>query len=831
MKRPRPQRRHSSGQPRVVSTGVGAVLLVCGLIFGTPGIAAESEHVREAREQAVLIARAGDVDQAIDRLRALSRQHPANPSILADLVILLRKVGRNAEAVALTRHLPADALPAYAASAWAGALRDQRQFERARQVMLAHSPFRLPRERIFHAMVTSETGRHRQAVALLPDPATPGLAATDLAHMAYVYRRQGDAASALRMCARALQQDPHHRLASQEQVYALSGLGADALAYQLASQRPELIPAAQLDRLRANRTTRHIRNGIRQRDYLDDRKRFREREQPLEQALAELDANLQEFAANGNALQEQNALYDRIVVLHELKRMPEVIQAYRAIGKPEQAIPAYVRLAAAGAFLYQHQPRRAAAIYQAVIAENPGIDVQVYLRLYYALIESEQYEQALQLIEHLHEVTPKWLLPEPPGRGRMANWERLDVDRVWALDAAYRNHEGVAEQRLKTLYDRAPRNIGLINGYATVLRWRGWPEKSARINALALSYAPDDKHARINRANNARELGRYDLWGNTVAELRALFPHDTAIRDSEAFWLDRRQPSISSELVVGRTQGGNILHGNRDRQWNSRLNSPWGDNGWRAYLDHRYTWASFDIDEGRYNRLGAGVEWRWGRKHFWATLSNDRFSGDNVGLAAGWSQWLDDHWQYSLSADSHSTETPLRAQRAGLDGRTFQASLHWRASESRSAYASLGLLAVSDGNRRSSFVAGFSQRLRASAHHITTGGVGLYVSHNSRPGGPYFNPEDSRSVSLRLQHDWITWRHYQRSLTQHFDVSTGSDWQSGFGGAPFIDLLYRHDWRLSRTWALHYGLGWGSHVYDDDRERRLYGVVGFSGVF
>lgn len=795
------------------------------------GMAGEPALAKQAREQAVQLARDSHVDRAITALRQLRGKYPNDQRILADLIVLLRHVGRSEEVVALTRHLRASDLPDYAVMAWAGALRDQHQFERARLILEAHARKLTPTGKIFFAMVTSEAGQRHRAVELLPSPSTAGLNATDFAHMAYVYRRDTDAASALRMCARALRMAPQNRLAQQEQIYALELMGSANLAYQLASQHPGLLPLRQMDRLRASATATHIRNGIHQRGYLLDHHRLKERKLPLERALAELNNNIRRFENEGDKAQAQRSRFDRIVVLQELKRMPEAIKAYKAIGKPDREIPVYVRRAAGSAFLYLRHPQRAAVIYQGLIDENPGIDVQVYLGLYYALIECEDYDKALKLIDKLHKVTPAWRRPEPPRRDRVANWERLAVEHVWALDAAYRNREYLADKRLKSLYDRAPYNLDLLNTYATVLRWRGWPEKAAKLTALAQGYAPRNKDTRINVANDARDLGLYDVWGRKITKLRREFPHDTSIAKSNAYWLDRRDPSISSELIVGRSSGGNIVNGNRDRQWNSRLNSPWTHNGWRAYLEHKYLWANFDNGEDSYDRLGAGAEWEWGRKHFWTTVSDDRFTGKNVGVAAGWSQWLNDHWHYSLSADSYSTDTPLRAHQAGLRGRSYNAGINWRDSESRSAYANLGLLAISDGNKRTSFSTGFTQRLQSSAHHITAGSIDLFANHNSRPGGPYFNPEDSRSASLRLQHDWLTWRRYEHSLTQHFDASIGVDWQTGYGSARSYDLLYRHDWRLARTWELHYGLGWGSHVYDGNRENRVYAVVGFSGVF
>ncbi len=811
---------------------LGAIL-VSSVLFAAPVFAAqhvdEAPGVQKLRTQAVKAAQRGALSLSIDTLTRLHREHPNDRHVLADLVVLLRQAGRNAEIVQLTQSLKPDAMPTYAVRAWAGAERDERKYVRAYTVLKAHEHHLGPKGQVLYAMVTSEKGQTKAAVKLLPPPTTAGLDATNLAQMAYVHRRALDPATALQLCTLALERDRHNPLAREEQIYALSDLGANNLALDLAERNGTLIPPAQQNRLRANLAAANVQDALHERRMLEDQNRFNARNRPLKKVLAEIEQNLRSFPPGSK--EELRSRYDHVLVLRELDRMAEAVAAYEKLPTPESKIPPYVRQAAADAYLALKQPKKAARLYRQLIQENPGIDVEVYLALYYALIGAEQYDDALTLIDKLHRVTPIWLRGAAKGP-RAPNWERLDVDNVWAIDPAYRNHEATAEQRTRTLYQHAPRNVGLINGYATVLRWRGWPTRSQELAEQAAGYNPQDKDTRINLANNARDLEHFDRWGKTITPLKAEFPKDTTIDKSYAEWRDRKRPSISSEYITGLSHGGGgTVFGNRDREWKTRLNSPWTDSGWRAFIDHHYLWSSYDTGAENFNRLGVGVEWRWSRKHFWTVLSNDRLTGQEVGIAAGWSQWVNDRWQYYLSADSNSTETPLRAHQAGYKGRAYHVGVNWQQSESRSAYADVGLLDITDGNKRVSFTAGYTQRLFASAHHITSGGFDLYAGHNSQPGGDYFNPSNSQSAYIRLEHDWITWRHYERSFTQHFEVGTGMDWQAGYGGDGAVDLLYEHRWKFSRTWELHYGVGWGTHVYDGNRERRLFGLIGFSGVF
>jgi hypothetical protein len=391
----------------------------------------------------------------------------------------------------------------------------------------------------------------------------------------------------------------------------------------------------------------------------------------------------------------------------------------------------------------------------------------------------------------------------------------------------------VGEERMRQLSNAAPYNASFLNALATIERWRGWPEQAMQTTLLTQPYAPGSKRTRINLAENNRDLEHFQLWGNQVESLAQDFPTDTTVQKNLAQWNDRGRFSISSEYTVGnsREERGNSLLSNRDKELHTRLNSPWIEQGWRAIADQHYIWSSYFEDTLNYNRFGLGAEWRGKRNHFQIMIDNDKLTGDHVGVSADWSQWLNDNWQYAINGNTYSLDTPLRAKEAGWSGKSAATRFFWRQNESREAYLNLGLLSISDGNKRSHAAAGITQRLFAFAHHLTSAGLDLFSEHNSQPGGEYYNPANTQNASLRLEHQWITWRDYNESFTQYFKISTGYGWQSDYDNQPTFNLYYEHKWTFARTWNLHYGLGWGNNVYDGEYERRLYGRIGFGGIF
>lgn len=786
------------------------------------------------REQAVMIARSGQLNEAIQHLQQLHVQHPSDVRVVADLVVLLRQAGRNSEIPQLTQQQTIQNFPQYAVMPWIAALRDLHLYTDALRLLKElqskdpHGKFGV-KGQILYALVSAEAGQFQEALAALP-VVDATLDATDLAQMAYVSRLAKKPAQALSFSQLARSKDPNHALAIQESVYALSNLSAIDAAYQLASAHPTLFPLQTINQLRADRTVLQLRDAVSERERLDGSRRFAVRNQPLTDVLAAIDENLKIFPPQ--SAQYRRTQFDRIYVLRLLNRMPETITAYTQLTVPADQIPTYVQRAAADAYLADHQPKIAAQMYTALLKQQN--DAALSLSLYRALIEAEDYPQAAEVLAKLDRETPLYSRHVSSGGQRMPNWERLEVDQTVAMDAAYRNHLAEAEAKLEDLFNRAPRNLGVINDYATVLRWRGLPEHADQITAIAATYEPQDPATRINIANNANELEQIPRWGKTITELNQDLPSDSGVQKNYATWRDRNRASISSELSFGQSAGtGNIIdvNGNQDLDWETRVNTPWIMDNWRGFVQHNRRWSDVGLSEIDEQRLGAGAEWSSERRNAWVMLNQQLTSDNRTGVSAGWSQWLNDYWQYGIQGATHSDQIPLRALDQGLSAKSANVSLKWRQSESRSAYLKLGLLDIDYGNRRQTIALGGAQRLLEGDDFVTTGGMDFYQESNSRMGGSYYNPRNTTSASIRLRHDWMTWREYERSLTQSFQVSTGFGREANFGNAPMFDLLYQHAWQFSRSWRLHYGVAWGTHTYDGQREGRVSGLLGFDGVF
>jgi poly-beta-1,6 N-acetyl-D-glucosamine export porin PgaA len=813
---------------RLMRTRPGVCLLLVPLLLAAPsGRALAASPADAERVAAVELAGQGQLERAIERLDTLVAAHPDDPRVQADLIILRRQAGDNAAILEQTNGLaPAD-VAAYAHLAWAGALRDARRFEAAAEVLRA-SHRRLGRPaRVLYGVVSAEAGdtaiaiRTLEAVDPLPD------SARQLALMAYGMRLAARPREALALANRARRLVPDAPFPQVEQTLALWRLGAPARALEAIRQHPERFEPDVRWQVEADAIAADIRQALDRRAQLLADGRPRE----ADAALAAPQARLEAFIARVPAShpQHRRARNDRVMLLRERERMPEAITAWEAL-PADPVAPPYVRRAAADAYLAEEQPEQALPLYESLLPAEGPADLPLLLDLYYTLIALEDFDRAAKIRDRAA-ATPAWL-PTAAGREPVANWQRVDIDQLLVDDAAYRQRNAAAWRSSGALVSSAPAHSGLWSQRARIARWRGWPERAATLTDRATAWAPEALETRLGRAANARDLGHWDDWEAEVDTLATDFPRDVRVQRHLKELDDRDRFSIESEVTVGRSRGGDALvSGSDDASWRTRLNSPWTESDWRAFVEHRRESATYDQTDTRHDRVAVGLEWAADRKRGWIAAHRDRLGDASAGVAAGWSQWLNDHWQVGIEADSNSMETPLRAREADIEGWSASASVDWRASESLSAYASTGLLSLDDGNRRLSLGSGVTRRVSAGPHHATDLGGDLYYQRNSEPGGPYYNPETSGSASVRVDHDWITWRRYDRAFTQHFHAAAGMGYQADFGSDPTIELYYEHRWDLNRRWAVRYGIGWNSTAYDGERERRLYGLFGLEGIF
>ncbi|RYY80325.1 MAG: poly-beta-1,6 N-acetyl-D-glucosamine export porin PgaA [Moraxellaceae bacterium] len=818
-----------------------------------------SQQQQLMRQQAVKLASQQQFEPALATLHQLHQQNPDDFNITADLIVVLRKAGRNADIVQLSQQekLPTKLqnLPDYAYKSWLDALRDQRQFQSAFDIAqhinrqtdnLPHHPARI--DPWYYATLAAEAGQTTVVQQLIPSLQQGQLDADQYARLAYIQRLAGFSEQAIVSSQRALALNPQQRLALEQQFVALSNLNQTEAAYQLALQHPEVFSENMLWPVKADWLSQNLQAALKQKDALEAQGQYQQARQridqnilALRQALDQLDKSSEQYPPLFN---------DYLYALRVNERLPELIKQYQQLSVSEQfQLQPYAKQAVADAYLARKQPQKAHEIYQYLLDNVLQPDAELLIADYYALLEQEQYPQASERLAALDQQFPAVTDSKTDVN---AHNTRVRVEQMLALDAAYRNRLDIAAPKLQQLVAQNPDNINLANDYATILNWRGLPQAADQVVQQAYEKAPYSVALDLTTTSNARDLQHDVDWKNALDKASQKAPNNSGVLKAQQEWQDRQRVTLQSDLNIGRSQADektlNSVNGSRDREWHTRINSPWLDGlmigHWRMFADHQDRWADLEPTHQRDQRLGLGAEWQQDRKSAWVLINqqlgnqasqaqSDRQAGQHkTGVSAGWGHWLNDHWRYRLGYDYNSAQIPLRALEAGLDANGYQAGVDWRQHESRNASFNYQALDISDGNLRQSLSGAFNQRLFANEKHITTGGLEAFYETNSQPGGSYFNPDHNLSYGINMQHDWMTWRgDEQQSFNQHFELGTGINQQAGFSGKSYVNALYQHEWQLSRTWQVNYGVGWGSQVYDGNREHRTYGVLGLSGVF
>ncbi len=797
-----------------------AAIALCSLSLASPVFAAGADAALSpvTREAAVTAARAGRVEAAVAALRKLHADAPADRGIQADLVTVLEWAGRPAEAVEAARGLESATLPDYSLLAWARSLRAIGDAA-GTAALLAPELQRRPGNgdlAVLHALALSDLGRDAEAATRLQAlrNATPGNVEAAAA-AAYVLRRLGQPATALIAANDALMLDPSHREAARQQIFALLDLDAPGQAWRLAQEQPGLLAPAEHHRIQLARAAQFVRWAALSPEN--------SRQRQIDAATALMLLDELRFAPDVHPDQARRAELDRIAALRAAGRMGDVIAAYEQL--PGE-IPAYAHQAAADAYLATRRPDRAVALYEQALQAEPGL-VEAELGLVYALVESERHAEAIALLDRVAARQPAWL-GERAQTG--PNWQRLRIDLLGAMLRAYANQPAQAQARLEALAADAPASAQVRRELATVYRWRGWPGRALEQVELAQAYEPEVLGGRIEHALTLAALERFAEADAGFRALAREFPGEAAVMRELARWRDRQRWWVGVEAGYGESDGFADF-GSRERHLRTRVAAPWYEDWWRPYGLQDWTSGSYPEGERTWRRAGLGLEWRRERRHAYLELSRSLSGDAEVGITGGFDWHLDDHWSFATRYESFSLDAPLRARAEGLSGRKLEAAARWQAHESLDARASLSRLALSDGNVRLALLLSSDHRLRADAQHVSSGRAELYLSRASQAGGLYFNPARDAYLGYGLQHDWLTWRHYERALTQRFAATAGFYWQEDFGTDPTGALRYEHLWQLDRRWLLRYGAGWASRVYDGGRERQWDLVLAFEGYF
>lgn len=787
------------------------------------------------REQAIQDYRAGQTQHAVYQLDQLLKQYPHDQKLLADYLIVMSNEKKDLTKLKdLLVNINYVNFPEYAKLPLIQNFRDFKHFKIAIEWANKLNIQKTIDGCILLSVLYAESQDTVNAKTLLSKINIKNLNADQLVRIAYAYRLINLPVDALATIEHAYQQQAKSSSILQEYVYDLIAIGAYKKAQQLLQTSEKNQQTVQLQQtLQVSEFSQQVNNAITRYKYLN-RQGLSDTE-----SFTELDSVLEQ----GQKLQQQikpegpNYLrfhYDYLYALDFRGRAKAVLDNFTQLNIPLEKLPAYVRHAIADSYLAEQKPKQAELAYKTLLTEKNYPDMIVYSGLYYSYIEQEKYKEAEQLLAKVDHLIPTYKYSQAKGVDKTSHPDRDDYIVLKGMHLAYANHLEQAEKHFEKTVEQAPANESLINNLARVERWREKPLEAKKTISRLNGIDPIAKDTRINEMQNAQALGDIQTWRKTTQNLVQFYPEDSGVIKSRKELDDRNRATISHSTTWGQSKANNSdsvsgQNGLKDREMETRLNSPWIKDNYRLFAWHQDRYGEYNFGDVHNQRYGVGAEWQANRKALSAILSQST-DGGQAGVRLDWSQWLNDHWQYQLQYNSQA-DIPLQAIDAGEDGQSYRAVLTWQKDESRQIGASYGLTDISDGNKQQEFSTFWRERLFAAPHHITYGTVRGFFGSNSQDQTAYFSPSSHYSAELNLSHDWVTWREYERSFKQHFEAGVGFYKQADYSTKPTYSLQYQHQWQLSRTWQLNYGIGWQYHPYDGHAEQHAYGIFGFEGRF
>lgn len=753
----------------------------------------------------------------LQRLKDQADRNPGNKAFLHDYMQALEEAGRETELLALRPRVDLPSAPASVLARLGRAASNQKQFPLAVEIFQAAIKQAPDRVDIIAGLSYSliDAGRPAEAQQLLEGkPALLRKQVPLLEAHAEALRAQRQYTQALLTHDRILQLEPANRDAKRNRVFTVAQLGAPHRALELAEQSPGLLTEEELAALRGDRSAITGRWGAAADQNSPDRFAG------TDLALAQNEALL----AGASASARRRLQYDRALLLRNRYRMREAVALHDELVRDDPAVPAYVQVAAADAWLYLEEPEKARDLYRAAIAQGDTTGSARY-GLFYAYNDAEEHALAIGQIDRVSAETPQRIRAYSP-LTIADNPDYASAVTTAAAARGYQDRLADAQVRLEAFRDQAPWNMEGREKLAGLYGARGWPRKAEQEYRWILAAEPRNRSARTGHADLQRELRD---WRPAESEARALeeeYPEDKQVQRVDRLWNIHRMRELRVEAGTGRSSGSGGPFGSREHHIESWLFSAPIKYDWRAFLHQYDATATFPDGDGHRRRLGAGAEYRVRDWRASAEVSAGYEDDTDVGLSVAGDWWMNDYWNFEAQAETSTNDIPLQGRPSGVRGKSLRLGATYRVSESRRFSAGVQAIDFSDGNRRDILNASAFQRLITGPVFKLDGVLGLYASQNSLDNAVYFNPQSDFGADLTLIGEQRLWRRYDRSLVHRLYLTAGTYEQKNFGSGAVAGIRYEHEWSLDDRFMILYGAQRTMHPYDGVREfMNYYNVV------
>ena len=746
-------------------------------------------------DEMVRDARAGHYTPALTVLRQVPPGQASDGQV-SDHLQIASWAGLDAEVVKVYETQGRDrVLPVQALTAAARAYRNLKRWDQATQVYnkaLALEPDNADLQ-LGLALTQADAGKPDQAVtraqalvAAKPDDPSRRLA------LGYALGRAGKQYDALFEFDQAFIRAGNKPEVAREYVVALQKARLPEPALRLASQRPGLIDPVTLRRLEGDLAAERVRLA-----ELATRSE-KERYVIADRALADYDKLLATWTPDATAHDDVTRWrIDRMGALKARARTADLISEYQKLQAEGVEIPTYALRWVAASYLDQREPEIATDLYRQVLSA-PDADVGDRLEdttaLYYSLLESDRADEARKVAEDAAKAQrPRVELKGLPIGNPNDEW--MDAQQLAAQAGTYGSDLPHGEERLQTLVDQAPGNLGLRLAQADLYLARQMPRRAESQLKETESMAPRDAGLEVAQARTAMELQEWRQNDALVDDVVARYPDNRQVQRLAREREVHDMAELRVEAYGGKANGGGsgdagAVSGSRDFGIQSTLYSPPINEDWRVFAGAGYATGDFAEGTGHHRFQRVGLERRTRDMTLEAEVSNHDYGfGDKQGARLAIARDINDHWQYGGSLEYLSAETPLRALNSDIKANGGSAFLRWRANESREWRVSVSPSHFSDGNNRVEALVTGREGIYTAPNIQVDAGLEVGTSHNSKSDDvPYFNPKSDFSVMPLVNVNHVLYHRYETSWSQQFQAGAGtySQRDHGTGGMALL---------------------------------------------
>jgi biofilm PGA synthesis protein PgaA len=778
------------------------------LFFYSPSFSFSTEII--SHEQAVYLARSGELAEAVKQMENLREQQPENNAILHDLIVVYIWNGQLEKACALFEQQDIDIYPKYVKVSVQKAYRDLKKPEKA--LAIVNQVLEEQSDEIeflfFKGLLLGDQRKLDAAQDILKSMESIEKGDKYFRLSAYIHAIQEDWLAALsdwQTLNSLLSQDQKYETIT-EQFSSLKNIFAVEAATNILNNHEEWFSDHDKVNLLINKAATKIRWSSHVARNAQEKYFF---------AMQALSLHIQSL----NIINKEKdikewptrLLNDLIIILYNMNQYNEIEQVYNYILTQGEA-PEYVNLAFADVMLTKKRPKISRGLYENILKNNHQSH-EALVGLFYSLIEERDFKTVYSIIDKA--ISQESLYQVPFNRrSPLHNSRYLDLNVYSILAHLYGGQEEEAWKRIDELVRRAPAHSWLFEVRGQTASTRGWPRQALDDHHHALLLDPDNVNKMAGKASALIHLNKYEQARPLLEFIRKEHPDSESGIRLEQDWILSRKPHYWTDVMSRRVSGEE--YGNRRSMVATAeiLSGPISDN-LSAEVFCRYAWEETVEGEETFWRCSTGLNFRIMDWYIQGQATYNDSSLNALGAAIKMKWTPDDFWNLTLTGERFSVNTPLRALYHHIRSDTLSGGINYRWNEQRNLYIGIGKTFFTDDNKNIAGNLILTNRLFNIPNIDIDGRIELYHSiGNIDNDTPYFLPKRDYSVKAGLNINHIYFKHYEKEMVQEIDVGGGFYEQRGYETGWVGHIRYAHLYKYFPWIEMRIGVELGRNSYD-----------------